>query len=342
MIEFGSRSRDSRNMSLVTYSSSSSDDEPPQTSLAKKPRVSSSTTPSASSTASNGSLPPPPDFFANLYATPVRSSVSDDPTLHGGRQRSSPHVPGLWPSHAYVEWTPSSSTAALLGRLIEKASFPPTHGTDGENRGQVQSLLLSALGAPAPLHISLSTTLQLKTDQREDFLARSQAAVQGAGIGPFEVEPEGVKWVGNGIGTRAFLVLNVGEKHARSPRLGQLLWECNSVAEHFGFDPLYARSQHKGEKRKKNGGARSADAADLAARCHVSIAWRLPHAIREENGAQKEGEQSLSLDENLLQELKGIRIPVEKVKVKIGNSIADILLGSSWDSQVGGKGWLGF
>ena len=82
-------------ISLVTYSDSEgSDSELEPSSRALKRKYGQETL---------STLPPLPDSFHDLYASAARTSNQDDPTLHAGRQRQTPHIEGHWPTHVYIE-----------------------------------------------------------------------------------------------------------------------------------------------------------------------------------------------------------------------------------------------
>ena len=89
-------------MPLVEYSDSESSDGPQSDQTHLKDQRSQAVKRKHSST-SDSILPPLPDIFHDLYASTVRVSNQDDPTLHGGRQRVTPHVEGNWPTHVYLE-----------------------------------------------------------------------------------------------------------------------------------------------------------------------------------------------------------------------------------------------
>jgi hypothetical protein len=96
-------------MALVDYSSSEDEDEDgregkevmqePSPTVVRKPPLAKGKRPIRNPE----ELPPLPASFHDLYATNVRASTSDDPSLHGGRKRHVPHVEGNWPTHVYLE-----------------------------------------------------------------------------------------------------------------------------------------------------------------------------------------------------------------------------------------------
>lgn len=106
-------------MGLVEYSDSESSDTPHPDQIHGEDHASRGIKRKHSST-SHSTLPPLPHSFHDLYASTARVSNKDDPTLHAGRQRVTPHIEGNWPTHVYVECKSMempSVTLFLLGAL---------------------------------------------------------------------------------------------------------------------------------------------------------------------------------------------------------------------------------
>ncbi|PHH87364.1 hypothetical protein CDD83_8976 [Cordyceps sp. RAO-2017] len=315
-------------MALVDYSSESEAGEGPPP--AKRRRDADA---DADEEQGASALPPLPAAFHDLYASTVRQSVVDDPSLHQGRKRQTPHVPGNWPSHVYVEWHPTTaqhdSLKELLGLVEEELA---RHGDDDEGGGgdsgktKLHNFLTSDLGAPLPLHISLSRPLSLRTADKDDFLEQLTQAVRSSGTGAFAVRPSGLAWYRSPDSDRTFLILRVAaddeaQPHGRerptastNPQLMALLTRCNTVSTSFNQPALYQRTHR--------------EPVDSA--FHLSIGWTF----------------SLPSDEASLRALKLFRsrrfrgarsweIAVAGVKAKIGNVVTHIPLVEHRDRGVG-------
>ncbi|KAI1136115.1 hypothetical protein F5Y05DRAFT_124528 [Hypoxylon sp. FL0543] len=195
-------------MALVDYSSSDSEsavEEAP--SATAKRRKTSHHKPS-----DEPALPPLPSAFHDLYASTVRVSTSDDPTLHQGRKRVNPHKAGNWPSHLYVEWHPTPSQRNTLTTLL--SALQPALSSLSVD---LTSFLVSDLGAPQPLHISLSRPIVLSTSQKDLFLEELITRVKSSGVAPFDLAPRGLEWHRTPESARSFLVLRVASASAVSP-----------------------------------------------------------------------------------------------------------------------------
>ncbi|KAL7939761.1 hypothetical protein V8C35DRAFT_287600 [Trichoderma chlorosporum] len=303
-------------MALVDYSSSSSshsgseDDEAPSAPPAKRRKRSPGSgpqpnAPSAPSGSESG-LPPLPSAFHDLYASTVRHSVVDDPALHQGRKRLIPHVVGNWPSHLYIEWHPLADEHEKLVQLVCRVN------EHIGGRAKLHSFLTSDLGAPLPLHISLSRPISLSTSNKDVFLDKISSALQACAVPQFSVSPKRLRWYKSPDSNRTFLILQVGSSQASSsagalsnPDLMRLLNACNDMVQSFNQPILY---QNKGE-----------DSADEA--FHISIGWALDLPV------DADANKSLEMfgDEEF-QAIKSWLISVSGVKVKIGNVVSHLSL----------------
>ncbi|SPQ18014.1 3b4ae673-df73-455c-9271-a8894613b1d4 [Thermothielavioides terrestris] len=260
-------------------------------------------------------LPPLPPSFHDLYASTVRTATRDDPSLHQGRTRQNPHVPGNWPSHIYIEWHPPSAVHSLL---VELVSSLQAQARTLSSAVQVTSLLLSDLAAPQPLHISLSRPIVLSSAQKDTFSAEVEAAIRASGIAAFTLACSTVEWHRTAESGRSFLVLRVhGTQEARegdtednpNPELTELLRRCNAVVAKYGQPGLYRWAEGD-------------DVSRVWKAFHVSIAWSFAEPT-EELKMVTERVFGQTTAKGRIQE---VRVPVEGIKVKIGNTAYDIAI----------------
>lgn len=182
-------------------------------------------------------LPPTlPTNFHSLYASNTRSSTSDDPALHGGRQRQIPHVVGHWPSFIYLEWLPSDTDLISLDAIIRDAASQ-LQGLSSSTGNTLTSSLRSELGVRLPLHISLSTPLMLTTDSKDKFAQVIASEIKNSGIAAFRVMPAALRWVHNFDRSRYFLIVTL--KRPENDELQKLLTICNKTAQAFSLPQLY-------------------------------------------------------------------------------------------------------
>ncbi|KAI1209160.1 U6 snRNA phosphodiesterase Usb1 [Annulohypoxylon truncatum] len=323
-------------MALVDYSSSdpeSADEEAgavPAT--AKRKKTSHTQTGADEKNSTSTALPPLPAAFHDLYASTVRVSTTDDPTLHQGRKRVNPHKPGNWPSHLYVEWHPAAPQLHTLSALL--SALQPALSPLSVD---LTSFLTSDLGAPQPLHISLSRPIVLSTGQKDGFLEELVARVKGCGIAPFNLAPVGLEWHRTRESERSFLVLRVAsaatvadtgrgdsapspasaeeakeeekqqppQQQQQNPHLTALLQYCNALVQEYSQPPLYAFK---------------ADNGDSA--FHISIAWTFAPPTPEVRRRTAE----VFARHATRDEIQGLRVRVDGVKAKIGNAITHVAL----------------
>lgn len=269
---------------------------------------------------STSSLPPISDRLTDLYSSNARTAVADDPSLHQGRQRQVPHIPGNWPSHVYIDWDPSSGERELLSSLVDKLQTEVASAAqcypDLENVKINTALRDPELPVDRPLHISLSAPITLTSKNKDAFLDELTRSMRSSGVSPFVVDfSGGVEWYRSEESTRSFLVLRVREVQntgttadsSPNPRLTTLLQQCNKTVKDYGQPPLY-------------------DSQDMGCRFHVTIAWT--HARPSESLKQ--------LTDSLLDNCKtiysenvsirdklrtGSSFRINTVKVKIGNYV---------------------
>ncbi|KAI7462887.1 hypothetical protein D0860_07119 [Hortaea werneckii] len=286
-------------MALVAYSDSSdSDKEDAQPT--KKRKVSDGAK-------GKTALPPLPSTFQDLYSSTVRTSTQDDPSLHGGRKRVTPHIEGNWPTHVYLEWRPNPEEAQLLAGLIAAQ-----HADDkvAGDQTKIHSLLQNDLGVSLPLHVSLSRPLVLRTEQKDPFLDRMRNAILTSGVHAFTVRPDGLRWHSNESNSRYFLVLSL--ERTQKAEMSSLLSACNRVAKAFDQPLLYAEDTNTAKGKRKD----AQPPAPAERECHISIAWSL-----EAPPSSLAGEVI-----PVPPAIAELEIPFSEIKVRIGQDVTAVPL----------------
>ncbi|KZF26128.1 hypothetical protein L228DRAFT_257616 [Xylona heveae TC161] len=325
-------------MALVDYSDSEPSDDASSspnsrhTTTLKRKRSDHSAEPDRS--AIGPKLPPLPAEFHDLYASTSRVSTQDDPSLHGGRKRVIPHVEGNWPTHIYLEWHPTYSEFEQLSLLLKLVQ----NKASATGRS-IRSLLLSDLGAPLPLHISLSRPVVLITEHRHSFVEKLAKDIASSGTRPFDVEFTALDWVANYENTRWFLVLRLTRPSNNG--LNRLIHITNKTLASFGQPPLYSESKQTsrlevtrasgpGRAQRADRGRRKVpittepkpNEVDFSTHFHISLGWTL------EAPSPEMIEQLCAKDITaVLDEWRGkVKVKFDVVKAKIGNTVTAINL----------------
>ena len=204
--------------------------------------------------------------------------------------------------------------------------------------------LRSPLGVSLPLHISLSRTLQFKTEHRDGFLNTLTASLRKAAVRPFDVSFTSLKWVPNYERNRWFLVLGVAEPEHNE--LNRLLGACNEAAEKSGQSGLYTGGQGDGpmESDSKTTSAkrrRSSTKSDRSGSImpdrtenfHISIAWNLIEPAPDWIELVKQLPIGTTVDP--------ASISFDAVKARVGNVVHNIQLSTRATSGRRGGGILG-
>ena len=185
--------------------------------------------------------------------------------------------------------------------------------------------LQSELGASLPLHVSLSRTLQIKTQDREAFLETLRVSLRRSAVRAFDFEFEYLKWVPNFERSRWFLVLGI--KRPEYDELNGLLNACNEAVESHGHPGLYTGGKGDGpmEDRDLDDGSKrrrvnevERQKQDYSEYFHVSIAWNLTEPDAEWTTLVRTIDTS-----------KYIQSPeaaFDAIKVRIGNAVQNINL----------------
>jgi hypothetical protein len=185
--------------------------------------------------------------------------------------------------------------------------------------------------------VSLSRTLQIKTDHREKFLETLDSSLRRTAVHAFDFEFRNLKWVSNFERNRWFLVLGI-EKPAQN-ELNRILIACNKAAKISGYPALYSGGQGDGpmesntptDRLKKSQDAQ--DEIDCTDYFHISLAWNLTEPDPE----------WVSLVQNIdvRKHIQSPEASFDVVKARVGNVVHNFGLGANRSGPATTGGFLG-
>ncbi|KAF7365454.1 U6 snRNA phosphodiesterase [Mycena venus] len=161
---------------------------------------------SSSDESESDSLTPPPKKrkLPVLSATLVGPLHVDDPSLHQGRTRTTPHIDGQFAAHIYISvpLDRDSTLFKLLCKILESAkTMTPT----------LHNFWSASKDNEPELHISLSRPIYLRAHQREDLKRTVKLIAEKTR--PFTASFARISELVNDEATRIFLALEIGAGH---------------------------------------------------------------------------------------------------------------------------------
>ncbi|KAH8077031.1 U6 snRNA phosphodiesterase Usb1 [Cristinia sonorae] len=162
------------------------------------------------------SLPPSKKRkLPTLSSTFVPEIPKDNPALHQGRVRTTPHVEGQYAAYVFVplQVERKSKLAELLSKIITKAKelVPTLHriGFDGSNEGNME------------LHVSLSRPIYLRAHQRDEIKHAVRRIAKTHH--PFNASFATFSELENDERTRTFVTLEIGAGHTELTTMAEAL-----------------------------------------------------------------------------------------------------------------------
>lgn len=141
----------------------------------------------------------------------------DDPALHQGRVRATPHVEGQYAAYVYIPLVvhPGTSLFSLVDEVLDvtKEMVPTAHaiGAIASCSRNSGGLVVNSSRRARELHLSLTRPIFLRAHQREEF--KQAIKLIASRQTPFQASFATFSELTNDERTRAFLSLEVGAGH---------------------------------------------------------------------------------------------------------------------------------